>query len=50
MLKRSVEPGATGHSWHEALEKAGLKLDDMDLVEVNEAFACQVLAVLKGWE
>ena len=22
---------------------------DMDLVELNEAFACQVLAVLKGW-
>ena len=21
----------------------------MDLVELNEAFACQVLAVLKGW-
>jgi acetyl-CoA C-acetyltransferase len=29
--------------------KLGLKLDDMDLVELNEAFACQVLAVLKGW-
>jgi acetyl-CoA C-acetyltransferase len=27
-----------------------LKIDDMDLVELNEAFACQVLAVLKGWE
>lgn len=23
--------------------------DDIDLVELNEAFACQVLAVLKGW-
>lgn len=22
----------------------------MDLVELNEAFACQVLAVLKGWD
>jgi len=30
-------------------ERAGLSFDDMDLVEVNEAFACQVLAVLKGW-
>lgn len=30
-----------------ALEKAGLKLDDMDLVEVNEAFAAQYLAVEK---
>ncbi|MET3683347.1 acetyl-CoA acetyltransferase family protein [Alkalibacillus flavidus] len=28
-----------------ALEKAGLTLDDMDLVEVNEAFAAQYLAV-----
>jgi acetyl-CoA acetyltransferase family protein len=30
-----------------ALAKAGLKLDDMDLVEVNEAFAPQYLAVEK---
>jgi acetyl-CoA C-acetyltransferase len=29
--------------------KTGLSFDDMSLVEVNEAFACQVLAVLKGW-
>src|SRR5512146_2005741 len=28
-----------------ALEKAGLKLDDIDLVEVNEAFAAQYLGV-----
>jgi acetyl-CoA C-acetyltransferase len=28
--------------------KTGLSFDDMDLVEINEAFACQVLAVLKG--
>jgi acetyl-CoA acetyltransferase len=28
-----------------ALERAGLTLDDMDLVEVNEAFAAQYLAV-----
>ncbi|MCW8810949.1 MAG: thiolase family protein [Ignavibacteriaceae bacterium] len=27
-----------------ALEKAGMKLSDMDLIEVNEAFAIQVLA------
>jgi acetyl-CoA C-acetyltransferase len=31
------------------LKRTGLSLDDMDLVEVNEAFAAQVLAVLKGW-
>lgn len=29
--------------------KTGLGFGDMDLVEVNEAFACQVLAVLKEW-
>lgn len=29
--------------------RTGLRWDDMDLVELNEAFACQVLAVLKGW-
>lgn len=30
-----------------ALEKANLKLEEIDLVEVNEAFACQYLAVEK---
>ena len=30
-----------------ALEKAGLRLDDMDLFEFNEAFAAQSLAVVK---
>lgn len=30
-----------------AVEKAGLKLDDIDLVEVNEAFAAQYLGVEK---
>lgn len=29
--------------------RIGLTFDDIDLVELNEAFACQVLAVLKGW-
>jgi acetyl-CoA C-acetyltransferase len=29
--------------------RTGLDLDRMDLVEVNEAFACQVLSVLKAW-
>ena len=29
--------------------KTGLGWNDIDLVEVNEAFAVQVLAVLKGW-
>ena len=33
-----------------ALEKAGLKLADMDLIELNEAFAAQVLACTREWE
>lgn len=31
-----------------ALKKAGLKLDQMDVIESNEAFAAQALAVAKG--
>jgi acetyl-CoA C-acetyltransferase len=31
-----------------ALERAGLTLGDMDVIEINEAFAAQVLACLKG--
>jgi len=31
-----------------ALEKTGLKLEDMDVIESNEAFAAQALAVMKG--
>lgn len=30
-----------------ALEQAGLKLEDIDLIELNEAFAAQTLAVVK---
>jgi acetyl-CoA C-acetyltransferase len=33
-----------------ALGRAGLTLDDIDLIELNEAFAVQVLAVLREWE
>jgi acetyl-CoA C-acetyltransferase len=35
-----------------ALEKAGLKASDMDLVEANEAFAAQAIAVVRemGWD
>ncbi|OGA39025.1 MAG: acetyl-CoA acetyltransferase [Betaproteobacteria bacterium RIFCSPLOWO2_12_FULL_62_13] len=29
--------------------RTGLGFGQMDLVELNEAFACQVLSVLKGW-
>ncbi len=33
-----------------ALSRAGLRLDQMDLIELNEAFAAQALAVLREWE
>lgn len=35
-----------------ALQRAGLGLDDLDVIEINEAFAAQVLAVGKelGWD
>jgi acetyl-CoA C-acetyltransferase len=33
-----------------ALARAGLSLKDMDLLEVNEAFAAQVLSVTKEWQ
>jgi acetyl-CoA C-acetyltransferase len=32
-----------------ALGRAALELDQMDLIELNEAFAAQVLAVLREW-
>src|SRR4029453_13477069 len=38
-------PGAA-----KALELAGLKLSDIDLIELNEAFASQVLAVTREWD
>ena len=31
-----------------ALERAGLEVKDLDVIEINEAFAAQVLACLKG--
>ncbi len=33
-----------------ALERAGLKLDDIEVIELNEAFATQALAVIKAAE
>jgi acetyl-CoA C-acetyltransferase len=33
-----------------ALDRAGLTLDAMDVIELNEAFAAQVLAVLREWK
>ena len=32
-----------------ALQRAGLKLSDLDLIELNEAFAAQVLACTREW-
>jgi len=36
-------------STQRALQRAGLRMDDMDLIELNEAFAAQALAVLHEW-
>ena len=33
-----------------ALGRAGLSMSDLDLIELNEAFAAQALAVLREWE
>jgi acetyl-CoA C-acetyltransferase len=33
-----------------ALERAQLQFSDLDLIELNEAFAAQVLAVLREWD
>jgi acetyl-CoA C-acetyltransferase len=30
-------------------QRTGLRMDQMDLVELNEAFAAQALAVVQGW-
>ncbi len=35
---------------HKLFAKTGLAWSDLGLVELNEAFAAQVLAVLKGWD
>jgi acetyl-CoA C-acetyltransferase len=47
-----VEPRVMGlgpvYAIPKALARAGLRLDQMDVVEVNEAFASQVLGCLKG--
>jgi acetyl-CoA C-acetyltransferase len=37
-------------STQRALRRAGLSMDDMDLIELNEAFAAQALAVLHEWD
>lgn len=32
-----------------ALQRAGLKMEDMDIIELNEAFAAQALACTRAW-
>jgi acetyl-CoA C-acetyltransferase len=48
-----VQPNRMGigpvPSTERALTRAGLSLADMDLIELNEAFAAQALAVIKTW-
>jgi len=48
-----VEPGRMGigpvPAVAKALARAGLALKDMDLIELNEAFAAQVLACTREW-
>lgn len=48
-----VEPSRMGigpvPATEKALARAGLGLKDMDLIELNEAFAAQALAVTKAW-
>jgi acetyl-CoA acyltransferase len=51
MAVAGVDPSVMGigpvPATHKALERAGLKLEDIDLIEINEAFAAQTLAVMK---
>jgi acetyl-CoA acetyltransferase family protein len=48
-----VEPRIMGigpvQAANKALQKAGLKMDDMDVIELNEAFASQALACIRAW-
>jgi acetyl-CoA acetyltransferase len=32
-----------------ALKRAGLRMEDMDLIELNEAFAAQALSCTRSW-
>jgi acetyl-CoA acyltransferase len=51
MAVAGVDPGLMGlgpvPAVHKALERAQLKLEDIDLIELNEAFAAQALAVIR---
>ncbi|MCV6615765.1 MAG: acetyl-CoA C-acyltransferase FadA [Cellvibrionaceae bacterium] len=51
MAVAGVDPSIMGYgpvpATHKALERAGISIDDIDFVELNEAFAAQALPVLK---
>jgi acetyl-CoA acyltransferase len=51
MAVAGVDPSVMGigpvPATHKALERAGLTLQDIDLIEINEAFAAQTLSVIK---
>jgi acetyl-CoA acyltransferase len=51
MAVAGVDPSVMGigpvPATQKALQRAGLKLEDIDLIEINEAFAAQTLAVIK---
>src|SRR5207244_12554682 len=53
-LFRSVPPRIMGigpvEASKKALARAGLTLSDIDVIEINEAFAAQVLSCLRGLE
>lgn len=48
-----VEPRIMGigpvEASNKALAKAGLRMEDMDIIELNEAFAAQALACIRSW-
>ena len=48
-----VEPRIMGigpvQASNKALEKAGITMDDVDVIELNEAFASQALACIREW-
>jgi acetyl-CoA acyltransferase len=52
MAVAGVDPSVMGigpvPATQKALRRAGLQLKDMDLIEINEAFAAQTLAVMKS--
>jgi acetyl-CoA acyltransferase len=52
MAVAGVDPSVMGigpvPATHKALDRAGLKIADIDLIELNEAFAAQALAVMRS--